>query len=164
MAVDAYLQIEGIKGESMDDKHKEWIECVDVDFGVDQPRSPVVSTSGGHTSARAEFDDVAVTKLTDLSTPLLLQHCAMGKTIPKAKFEFFRADGNGERVKYFEMVLENVLIGSMKPGLNPTGGMQEHLQLKFAKVTWKYTQQKITGGAGGSTAGGWDLSANKVIA
>ena len=30
MAVDAYLQIEGIKGESMDDKHKEWIECLDV--------------------------------------------------------------------------------------------------------------------------------------
>jgi len=50
---------------------------------------------------------VVVAKLTDLSTPLLLQHCAMGKTIPKAKFEFFRADGNGERVKYFEMVLEN---------------------------------------------------------
>lgn len=62
------------------------------------------------------------------------------------------------------MVLENVLIGSMKPGLKPTGGMHEHLQLKFAKVTWKYTQQKITGGAGGSTMGGWDLSANKVIA
>lgn len=28
MAIDAYLQIEGIKGESTDDKHKDWIECV----------------------------------------------------------------------------------------------------------------------------------------
>jgi type VI secretion system Hcp family effector len=89
MAVDAYLQIEGIKGESMDDKHKDWIECLDVDFGVDQPRSPVASTAGGHTSARAEFDEVVVSKLADLATPILLQHCAMGKTIPKAKFEFF---------------------------------------------------------------------------
>ena len=164
MAVDAYLQIEGIKGESMDDKHKEWIECLDVDFGVDQPRSPVTSTAGGHTSARAEFDEVLVAKLTDLSTPVLLQHCAMGKTMPKAKFEFFRADGSGERVKYFEMVLEHVLLGSVRPGLQSGGGMQEHLRLKFAKVTWKYTQQKISGGAGGSTAGGWDLSTNKVIA
>jgi hypothetical protein len=40
MAIDAYLQIDGIKGESADDKHREWIECLDVDFGVDQPRSP----------------------------------------------------------------------------------------------------------------------------
>lgn len=162
--IDAYLQIDGIKGESMDDKHRDWIECLDVHFGIDQPRSPVASTAGGHTSARAEFDDIVVSKLADLSTPLLLQHCAMGKTIPKAKFEFFRADGNGERVKYFEMVLDNVLIGSIKPGLTPTGGMKEHLQLKFAKVTWKYTQQKISGGAGGSTTGGWDLSTNKVAA
>jgi type VI secretion system secreted protein Hcp len=28
MANDVYLQIEGIKGESTDDKHKEWIEVV----------------------------------------------------------------------------------------------------------------------------------------
>lgn len=60
------------------------------------------------------------------------------------------------------MTLENVLIGSVKPGLQPGGGMQEYLHLKFAKVTWKYTQQKISGGNGGSTMGGWDLSTNKV--
>lgn len=48
--IDAYLQIDGIKGESMDDKHKEWIECLDIDFGVDQPRSPVASTAGGLTT------------------------------------------------------------------------------------------------------------------
>jgi type VI secretion system secreted protein Hcp len=164
MAVDAYLQIEGVKGESADSLHKDWIECLDVHFGIDQPRSPVASTAGGHTTARADFDDVVVSKLTDLSTPLLLQHAAMGKTIPRAKFEMFRADGNGERIKYFEMVLENVLIGSIKPGLAGTGGMKEHFQLKFSKVTWKYTAQKISGGAGGSTAGGWCLSTNKVVA
>jgi type VI secretion system secreted protein Hcp len=28
MANDVYLQIEGIKGESLDDKHKDWIEVV----------------------------------------------------------------------------------------------------------------------------------------
>lgn len=69
MAVDAYLQIEGIKGESMDDKHRDWIECIDVDFGVDQPRSAVSSTAGGDTAARADFDEISVAKLTDLSPP-----------------------------------------------------------------------------------------------
>lgn len=132
--IDAYLQIDGIKGESADDKHKDWIECLDVDFGVEQPRSPVASTAGGHTSARAEFDEVLVTKLTDLATPVLLQTCAAGKTIPKAKFEFFRADGSGERVKYFEITLENVLIGSVRPGLQPSGGMQEQVQQSGVEV------------------------------
>jgi type VI secretion system secreted protein Hcp len=150
MAIDAYLHIEGIKGESMDDKHKEWIECLDVDFGVDQPRSPVSSTAGGHTTARAEFDEVVVAKHTDLSTPILLQHCAMGKTIPKAKFEFFRADGNGERVKYFEMVLEHVLISSVKPGIKPGGRhagtsvleiRQGHVEIHAAKDHWRRWRQ-----------------------
>ena len=28
MAIDVYLQIDGIKGESTDDRHQGWIECV----------------------------------------------------------------------------------------------------------------------------------------
>jgi type VI secretion system Hcp family effector len=58
-----------------------------------------------------------VTKLADLASPILLQTCSSGKTIPKAKLEFMRADGQGERVKYFEIELENVLIGSIKPAV-----------------------------------------------
>lgn len=57
-----------------------------------------------------------------------------------------------------------MLIGSVKPGIQPGVGMQEHMCLKFSKVTWKYTRQKISGGAGGSTAGLLDLSTNKIVA
>lgn len=34
MAIDVYLQIDGIKGESKDDKHKDWIECETVHWGI----------------------------------------------------------------------------------------------------------------------------------
>ena len=37
MAIDVYLYIDGIKGESNDDRHKDWIECKSVSFGVEQP-------------------------------------------------------------------------------------------------------------------------------
>jgi type VI secretion system secreted protein Hcp len=30
-------------------------------------------------------------------------------------------------------------------------------------VKFMYTQQKISGGAGGNTSGGWDLATNKII-
>jgi type VI secretion system secreted protein Hcp len=39
-----------------------------------------------------------------------MQVCAMKKTIPKAKFEFMRADGQGVPINYFEIELENVSI------------------------------------------------------
>jgi type VI secretion system secreted protein Hcp len=34
MAIDVYLQIEGIKGESRDAGHPDWIECLTGDLGV----------------------------------------------------------------------------------------------------------------------------------
>jgi type VI secretion system secreted protein Hcp len=163
MAIDVYLQIDGIKGESMDDKHKDWIECKSVSWSVTQPKSATASTGGGHTAERVEMSDITITKLADLATPILLQTCAAGKTIPKAKLEFMRADGNGDRVKYFEVQLENVLIGDVSPKVNEGNFMHEELGLKFSKVKYMYTQQKIGGGAGGNTSGGWDLASNKIV-
>ena len=161
MAIDVYLQIDGIKGESKDDKHKDWIECSSVHWSMSQPKSATSSTCGGHTAERAEFSDVNLTKAADLASPILAQHCAMGKTIPKVVIEFMRADG-GTTVKYYEVVLENVIIAMCAQGVSPGDVMQEQLGLKFGKVTWKYCQQKIAGGAGDNTAGGWDLSTNRV--
>lgn len=162
MAIDAYLQIDGIKGESADSQHQGWIECGSVNWKLRQPKSATASTAGGHTAERVELSDVVFTKLCDLASPILAQHCAMGRTIPKAKFEFFRADGQGIRVKYYEVELENVVIGEIAQSVAASIGMMDHVGLKFSKVKWKYTQQKIAGGAGGNTAGGWDAAANRV--
>lgn len=165
MAIDVYLQIDGIKGESSDGRHKDWIECSSVHWDVTQPRSATASTGGGHTAERAELADITFTKHADLSSPILLQTCASGKTIPKAKLEFMRADGNGARIKYFEIELENVLVGHVEPDLHPGDILAEHVGLKYSKIKWKYTQQKIGGGGGGggSTVGGWDLASNKIV-
>jgi type VI secretion system secreted protein Hcp len=164
MAIDVYLQIDGIKGESADTTHKDWIEVKSVQWEVLQPKSATASTGGGHTAERTEHKDIVVSKLADLATPILLQTCSSGKTIPKAKFEFLRADGQGERVKYFEIELENVLISSVAPAVEQGNILTEDVSIKYSKVKWKYTQQKVGGGSGGNTSGGWDLSANKIAA
>jgi len=162
MATDVYLQIEGIKGESADSAHQGWMELTSAEWGVIQPKSATVSTAGGHTAGRCELRSISVTKLADLSSPILMQTCAAGKTIPKAKLEFMRADGQGIRIKYYEIELENVLIGSVNQAVHEGGILQDSIGLKFSKVKWKYTQQKVSGGAGGNTAGGWDAAANKI--
>ncbi len=55
------------------------------------------------------MSDVSLCKLADRSSPILAQTCAAGKTIPEVKFEFFRADGSGTRVKYIEIDLSKGL-------------------------------------------------------
>ena len=163
MAIDAYLQIDGIKGESLDSAHNGWIEVTSAHWGVVQPRSATASTGGGHTAERCEHRTLSLSKLVDLSSPVLMQTCSMGKTIPKAKLEFMRADGDGKPVKYYEVELENVLIANIDQVMSDGGLLADEIGLRFAKVKWKYTQQKIGGGAGGNTAGGWDLSSNKCV-
>lgn len=164
MAIDAYLQLGDIRGDSTDDRHKGWVEVKNVDWGVTQPRATSVSTAGGHTSGKAEVHEVSFDKLADIASPILFQTCAMGKTIPKAKFEFFRADGDGVRVKYFEIELDNVMISNVHPNSGNGGIISEKVYLASSKIKVVYTQQRIGGGAGGSTAGGWDSAANKVYA
>jgi type VI secretion system secreted protein Hcp len=162
MAIDVYLQLDGIKGESNDSGHEDWIECSSVHWGIVQPKSATASTAGGHTAERAELADIAFHKLADLSSPILMQSCATGRNISKAKFEFLRADGQGERVKYFEIELENVLISHITPSIDPGVILNETVGLKFARVKWRYTRQKVSGGRSGNTAGGWDLATNRI--
>lgn len=165
MATDAYLQIDGIKGESADAGHQGWIELTSAHWGVMQPRSSSVSTAGGHTTGHSEHRTLSFTKLADIASPVLMQHCAMGKTIPKARIEFMRADGDGKPVKYYQVELENVMLSHMDQVFRNGGGVVlDEIGLCFSKVKWSYTQQKIGGGSGGSTAGGWDLGAKKCCA
>jgi len=85
----------------------------------------------------------------------------MGKTIPKAKLEFMRADSDGRPIKYYEVELENVMVASMDQAAHEGAILYDAIGLKFSKVKWKYTQQKVGGGTGGNTAGGWDLATNR---
>jgi type VI secretion system secreted protein Hcp len=149
MAIDVYLQIDGIRGES-------------VSWSISQPKSATSSTGGGHTAERAELSDISFHKACDMASPILAQTCATGKTIPKAKFEFWRAYGQGERIKYCVIDFANVLISHVAPSVGAGSIMSENIALKFSKMKWRYCQQKVTGGAGGNTAGGWDLATNRI--
>jgi type VI secretion system secreted protein Hcp len=113
--IDAYLKIEGINGESEDDKHKQWIEVSNVMYTVNQPRADTASTAGGLTTGRAELYPISFQKLADIASPVLLQTCATGKTISKAVFEFMRADSDGKPIPYFKIELENLMIAKHHP-------------------------------------------------
>jgi type VI secretion system secreted protein Hcp len=57
--------------------------------------------------------------------------------------------------------LENVMIASMEQLVTAGSILHDSIGLRFSKVKWKYTQQKISGGTAGNTSGGWDLASNK---
>jgi type VI secretion system secreted protein Hcp len=61
--------------------------------------------------------------------------------------------------------LENVMLSHMDQVMRDGGGVvQDDIGLCFSRVRWSYTKQNISGGNGGSTAGGWDLAGRKTCA
>lgn len=149
-----------IKGESQDKDHKDWIEVNSWRHSIVQPRSATASTAGGHTAERCEHGEMVFQKDMDVVSPLLYQHASGGSTFDEVTVEFFRADGEGKRVRYLEIKLKYVLIASVTPSVISEGVPSESFSLKYAAVQWKYTQQKIGGNQGGNSQGAWSLTKN----
>ena len=161
MAHDAYLQLDGVKGESADERHKNWIEVFNVIGSVHQPRAAAISTAGGLTTGRAELSNISFKKLADLSSPVLKQHSAMGKTLPKAVFEFMRADSDGKPITYYRVTLENVMVSGITFDSSNGGIIHEQVHLAYSRIKWEYVKQSVRGGTEGNTLGSWDCAANK---
>jgi len=172
MAFDAFLKIDGVPGESTDDKHKDWIEVLSYSHGSTQPSSATASSAGGGTTERVNFDDLMVTKHIDKASAKLHELCASGKHIATVTLELCRA--GGDKLKYMEVKMEQVIISSvqasgMAAGAAATGTSTpdnlptEQVTFDFGKIKWTYTQQKrADGSGGGNVTGGWDLTSNKV--
>ncbi|MDI3263339.1 MAG: type VI secretion system tube protein Hcp [Fulvimonas sp.] len=159
---DIYIKFTGpdLKGESQDKDHANWIEASSWSHNIVQPKSATASTAGGFTAERCEHGDMVFTKDIDLVSPQLFQACSGGQTFSNVQIDFMRADGEGRRVKYLEIQLKNVIVASINPSVQDEGLPVETFALKYAAVQWRYTQQKIGGGQGGSSQGAWSLTKN----
>lgn len=93
MAFDAYLKIEGIPGEALDSKHKDWIEIKSYSCAVHQTVSDTATSAGGATSGRSTFNDLQITKYVDKSSSKLFEESAKGTHIPKVTLHVNRARG-----------------------------------------------------------------------
>ena len=65
MAFDAFIKIDGIPGESTDDKHKDWIEILSFHWGVSQPSSGGRSTGGAASAERCNHTDFSIVHTLD---------------------------------------------------------------------------------------------------
>jgi len=160
MAFDAFIKIDGIDGESTDDKHQGWIEIISFNNGLTQSVSSTASSSGGASAERANFQNFCFSKQLDIASPALALACADGTHIDSIVVELCRA--GTEKVKFMEYKLTNCIISGVTVQGNGEGDLPtENVTIDFGKISWAYTQQKRQGGgAAGNMATGWDLQKN----
>ncbi|MEO6798783.1 MAG: type VI secretion system tube protein Hcp [Rhodanobacter sp.] len=165
MAFDAFIQLDGIKGESTDDKHKDWLEILSYGFGAQQSQSGTASSAGSLASARVNIQNFTFTHNLDIASPKLFEYCCNGKTIPKVTINLNRA--GGDKQKYMEYKLTDVIVTSVGKGGDSKSDHHdvpmEAVSLAFAKIEMTYTKIGIDGKAAGNASAGWDLKANKQV-
>jgi type VI secretion system secreted protein Hcp len=165
MASDSYLQVDGLKGESTDTGHKDWIEILSWSHAISQPSSATANSAGGGTSGRCKHEDFVITKFVDLASPKLYEMCSSGKHISKVVIELMRASG-GSPVKYLAIEMDQVVISKVSPGVVDGNDLPvEAVSFNYGIIKWTYTQQKRADGSkGGNVTGGWSLVENKPAA
>jgi type VI secretion system secreted protein Hcp len=159
MAVDMFIDIKGIKGESQDDEHKDEIDVLAFSWGVSN--SGTTHVGGGSGSGKANFQDLSFTKYIDKSSPILVQHAATGTHIAEAKLVVRKA--GGKQMEYIMYHLKDIIVSSISSG--GSGGedrLTENCVLNFGSFHYKYTEQLKTGGAGAKPEFKYDIAANKA--
>ena len=162
MAFDCFLKIEGVDGESSDDKHKDWIELLSYSHGVSQPSSGAASSGGGRSAERCDHADFSIVKTVDKATPKLALACCDGTHIESIKVELCRA--GGDKQKYMEYVMNDVIVASARPGGSSEGEAlpTEEVCFNYGKIEWVYTEtDHKTGRPKGDVKAHWDLTENR---
>lgn len=159
MASDYLLEIDGIKGESGDSKHKDTIEVDSFSWGATNSGSHSSGTGGG--AGKVSFQDVHFTMSVNKSSPLLMLACAEGKHIKKAVL-FVRKQG-GDQQEFYTITLEDVLVSSYQSGGHAGGGSvpSEQFALNFTKIKYEYKPQKADGSLDSAQTAGWNVKENK---
>ena len=152
-AVDYFLKIEGIEGESTDDRHKGEIEISSFSWGATQMGSH--SGGGGMGAGKVSMNDFHFTKRIDKASPLLMRSTATGQHFPKATL-IVRKSG-GDQMEYIKYTLTDVLVSSYGAQGDAGGTPADSFSLNFAKIEYSYTPQGADGKAAQPVVATWDL-------
>ena len=162
MAVDMFLVIDKIKGETADKEFgsKGAIDVLAWSWGLSQ--SGTMHTGRGGGAGKVSVQDISFTKWVDAATVELVLQCANGKHIAKA--ELFVRKAGEKPLTYIHMTLENVIISSLSTG--GSGGedrLTENLTLNFAKFSLEYFKQKKDGSGEKVGPVGWNVAENVKV-
>ena len=159
--VDYFLKIEGVDGESTDDKHKGEIEIASWSMGATNAGS--FSSGGGGGTGKVSMNNFNIVKKTDKASAKLFTACCTGEHLKQATLVCRKA--GGEQQEFLTIILTSVLVSSYQTSGSSGSDVipMEQVSMDFGKIEYKYKEQKPDGSLGGEAVGGWDVTTNKKV-
>ena len=146
-AVDMFLEVDGLRGETQDSKYKDAIDVLAFSWGV--------SNNGN----KPNFQDLSATKYVDRTSPTLMEMVASGKLVATARLTVRKAGENP--IDYLRYCFTGLRFTSLSSG--GSGGedrFTENISFNYATIVQRYLPQNADGTAGSAIFGGWDVIKN----
>jgi type VI secretion system secreted protein Hcp len=156
MAVDIFMKLDPLKGESKDSKHKGEIDIISWSWGLDQ--TGTWHTGGGGGAGKVNIHDLGFAHLVDTASTDLMKACTSGKHLPTGVLTVRKAGTNP--LEFIKLTIEDILVTSVTLGGSHEDDYVEHVTLNFAKFKFEYTPQLTTGAGGVTTEVKWNIPAN----
>jgi len=159
MAVDYFLQIAGVEGESTDAKHKGWLDVDSWSWG-ETHAAPAASGSGGG-AGKVQVQDLHFVTRVSKASPKLFLACANGRHFKEAMLVGRKA-GKAQQ-DFLTWTFTDVLVTGYQTGGAEGGDVMasDQVSLNFSKVKVEYRGQKADGSLEAPVSAGWDVKSNK---
>lgn len=158
-AVDYFLKIEGIEGESTDEIHKGQIEIMSFSWGVSNSGSMAAGSGAG--AGKASFSSIRLITAVSKASPMLFESVATGKHFPTATITIVNSEQRAQ--EFMKVTLSDVLISSYQLNGQSVEVPIESFKLNFAKIEYEYTPQKPDGSMDTTVKAGYDLAQAKKL-
>ena len=126
MAVDMFLKIDGVEGDSSAVKHKGEIELLSFSWGITNKIAH--SGGGGGATGKPVVQDFTIVKAMGASSPQLMEKCCRGEHIPSVSVTLASKESKQE---YLKIKLEDCLISSYQTSGGGVGASVPMDQVSF---------------------------------
>ena len=160
-AVDYFLKIEGIEGESTDHKHKNEIQLESWSWGASNMGTH--HSGGGGGAGKVAMQDFHFVMKHSKASPKLMLACATGEHLKKAVLVCRKA--GKDQQEFLKITMTDCLVSSYQTGGSSHSDVipTDQVSMNFAKIEKEYKEQKADGSLGGATKAGYDVKANTKV-
>jgi type VI secretion system secreted protein Hcp len=152
------MKVPSVTGTSMLKGYEGQIELKSFSHGITMQVTGDVSNSE-RTSGKPRHQDFRITKYMDKSSPTLNQKLCQGADLGAVVVTLGRND-NGTVIPLIVYTFGQAMLSSMSVGGGGGDKPIETLSLNYGSIQWDYTNQKETGGTGGTASTSWNVADN----
>jgi type VI secretion system secreted protein Hcp len=160
VAVDYFLKIDGVPGESADAKHQGEIEVESFSWGETNTGGGPAGSGGG--AGKVQMQDLVVTMQVSKASPRLMIACATGKHHKDAVLTVRKA-GKSQQ-EYLVFKFKDVIVTSFQTGGSVASDiLVDQASMGYSTIQMEYRPQKADGSLDSPVRAGWDLKKNKPL-